>query len=820
MIGKSPGITVLEGLPGSGKTQLAVQWTLSTTEQSNTHWVNATGCTSDQDFLDLIVEIERLDEATPLRVVIDNVMVPLTGAVHRSAALLLRKHPEMQLLICTRWHITQASDDDWRGINTAVIRQDQLCATQEENRQFVTHIRQHANDPVADILWREFRGWFLPTKIALETGGREGVIQTHQFLFRELLPSVAPAWLISMFLLVQHLGGLTLELLTKLIEEHRLLSKAAKGSSAAEVITALIEHGLVTRGSLSHPVPLWVVSPCLAQTARMQRYTSKDSQRLSAIALEFWSQQDESPAVTALLLSNARHAEAWRTLNAMRSQNGSRLFQDHPLVAIESLYGPPDSIAQNYPQLWALGRLTTSVVDGSRVNQIPAAPRNSPHAGVWVSPHNRSSDIEPSVLLLKATEHIIDLLRAGLADAALTAAQTANARFRSLSRALTTRDRRMFLAWFELHWAISEIHNMNKEQGLKLLRRAQQHAMQSEFDLVTASTSSRLALHCVFVGHTREARELIDDIRRVTSRLPFTLREIELEDAIMNAALSIDELSSEAALQHLARATAIGEAYESWPLLTFAKTQHTLYFGSPRVMLDELQRLSSKVTHQIENNDRGHSIVARCTADLYLSLGEIHRARDVVDNIPEGHPILLVSRARLALITGDYRGALALASRGRWEQTVTRRDRLELTIIEADAAERLGDFDAARASYLQALEVSMDNNVHSSFLALSEERLRTLDALLNNQDHRRHARPNGAREQVYPDPLPQVVLTPRELIVLQALNEGLPIAQIATQLSVSRNTVKKQTVSLYKKLGVHSRAEAILEANRLGIALS
>ncbi|BDZ42651.1 hypothetical protein GCM10025865_19500 [Paraoerskovia sediminicola] len=60
------------------------------------------------------------------------------------------------------------------------------------------------------------------------------------------------------------------------------------------------------------------------------------------------------------------------------------------------------------------------------------------------------------------------------------------------------------------------------------------------------------------------------------------------------------------------------------------------------------------------------------------------------------------------------------------------------------------------------------------------------------------------------------ILTRREKIVLDQLLRGLTLEQVARELFVSRNTVKTQTRSIYRKLGVSTRAE--LRASTAGTA--
>jgi LuxR family maltose regulon positive regulatory protein len=61
-------------------------------------------------------------------------------------------------------------------------------------------------------------------------------------------------------------------------------------------------------------------------------------------------------------------------------------------------------------------------------------------------------------------------------------------------------------------------------------------------------------------------------------------------------------------------------------------------------------------------------------------------------------------------------------------------------------------------------------------------------------------------------------LTPAELRLLPLLATHFSFREIAEQLFVSRNTIKTQAISVYRKLGVSSRSDAIAEARRLGLS--
>ena len=60
-------------------------------------------------------------------------------------------------------------------------------------------------------------------------------------------------------------------------------------------------------------------------------------------------------------------------------------------------------------------------------------------------------------------------------------------------------------------------------------------------------------------------------------------------------------------------------------------------------------------------------------------------------------------------------------------------------------------------------------------------------------------------------------LTPQQFRVLTMLTEGLLNKQIAYELNVSEATIKAHVTAILRKLGVHSRTQAVIAAQRLGV---
>jgi LuxR family maltose regulon positive regulatory protein len=60
-------------------------------------------------------------------------------------------------------------------------------------------------------------------------------------------------------------------------------------------------------------------------------------------------------------------------------------------------------------------------------------------------------------------------------------------------------------------------------------------------------------------------------------------------------------------------------------------------------------------------------------------------------------------------------------------------------------------------------------------------------------------------------------LTPAELRLLPLLATHFRFAEIGERLYISRHTVKSQAASVYRKLGVSSRSQAVQRAQQLGL---
>lgn len=161
--------------------------------------------------------------------------------------------------------------------------------------------------------------------------------------------------------------------------------------------------------------------------------------------------------------------------------------------------------------------------------------------------------------------------------------------------------------------------------------------------------------------------------------------------------------------------------------------------------------------------------------------------------------------------------AIRIASAAVWRDDVDVRDRTELLVAWALASREVGDAAQAHEMFRRAHVLSTDTgNAQPLLLVPVDVRSELLEATGLRLDTDVLADLDTMRPP-YPERADMVRLSPREREVLRQIAYPGTAADIARTLTVSVNTVKKQLVSLYLKLGVSDRASALLRAEALGL---
>jgi LuxR family maltose regulon positive regulatory protein len=259
----------------------------------------------------------------------------------------------------------------------------------------------------------------------------------------------------------------------------------------------------------------------------------------------------------------------------------------------------------------------------------------------------------------------------------------------------------------------------------------------------------------------------------------------------------LDEAGAE-----LATALAAADRVHRSGLATIVRLEHALvassagdHLGAIGTVVDVDRRLPGR-----HRTTFLADVVVGVDAFVHLAAGDRDRAEVLADRLPEGpHRTLLT--ALVALERGRVEEARDAVAAVLAEDGLDRRLRTDALILASRAEEAAGHHEAARRHREEVAALTVPEGNVRAYLDLG-------------------VAPPGpvGRPAVRPVPAgPPLALSAKELQVLRHLVERLDNREIGAALYISVNTVKTHLQSLYRKLGVESRRQAVERARELGL---
>ncbi|MFC4225160.1 LuxR family transcriptional regulator [Lysinibacter cavernae] len=203
-----------------------------------------------------------------------------------------------------------------------------------------------------------------------------------------------------------------------------------------------------------------------------------------------------------------------------------------------------------------------------------------------------------------------------------------------------------------------------------------------------------------------------------------------------------------------------------------------------------------------------------------LSAGRLVDAQRFVAQLTAADPLSAMARALYALVISDHEGALAALDLNLQRPIFTSRVTVAFWLMRATAALRGGSREVALEYLERAVIPAVQNKLRFIFSCISREDFDALRVLAEERGGRpliNHMDELSSASHFMPKALVNSSLTDRETAVLRISQKVSTNAQIAEELFVSVNTVKSQLRSVYKKLGVSDRDDALALAARLGL---
>lgn len=433
---------------------------------------------------------------------------------------------------------------------------------------------------------------------------------------------------------------------------------------------------------------------------------------------------------------------------------------------------------------------------------------------VLAIPPTRLAELEHNQRRLVAAAMILAQARHGSANDAVTFASG------ELERRLTQKDPDLPSVTLASFWAaVAEAHLTAglARHATQAARWASEHAQETETTL-RYRTHSLLAVALALNGEYDLADEAVQEAMALAEhhawdRTPGTqfllAARLQLASARLDASTLADlaqgpdgfpDSPTGRALRALAEAKAA--MMNGWPSDAIAVIT-TVSNGTDQAVIPQLLR----------------GFLTACQATLLITRGEPHKALTALETLQSSREHTLcfdIERAAAHLQLGDPRKALTATDDCiRLGTLHCLRTLPSVLLRRAIAYERLGYRDAADTSFYDAFGLIHRSGALNPLITLPCAEIRTLLARMCD------ARPDLApaadelrrRAEAAPTVKPPAFVVPplteRETLIAHHLRGTETLSEIAAALYVSRNTVKTQVSSLYRKLGTTDRQSTV-----------
>lgn len=287
---------------------------------------------------------------------------------------------------------------------------------------------------------------------------------------------------------------------------------------------------------------------------------------------------------------------------------------------------------------------------------------------------------------------------------------------------------------------------------------------------------------------------------------------------LAEALAAVDALDPDRATTVLAQLPADDVAPEQWALRQLVEARLAARFGDPLAQLIRLRNARNRRPSHTSQHGINQWAVLFSEATLLLATGTLEGLPAMVDTLARTRADVAEETASVLRVWMLVRaGADADALDGSIRALATASAfRTHAELLAASAVAHLHSGHPAQATQLfqTCLTIVHDQHLYAVLTRLEDDELETLlgssQSELDPDLSQRRTRSN----RLMPPRPPVVDLTGRERVVLRLLLTDRTSEQIATLESVSRNTIKSQTRSLFQKLGVSTREEAVRLARK------
>jgi LuxR family transcriptional regulator, maltose regulon positive regulatory protein len=830
---RSP-LTLLRAPLGFGKTALLAQW-YRCHRQESAVWVTVTSDATDapgfwQAILDALVDAGQAPLATtirastraqvaraiagtghPLTLVVDGFDRVSADGVDGDLLDLLRTSPNLRLIVSLRGR-THFRPYQHLDLDATVIPPSGLRFTPGETAALLDQVSKDISDEQVQFIHGETGGWVeltlafavairdrIDSRDRTRLDSRAATRVARDYVRQRILPAIGGHDQVRFILSTSVVDEVSADIAQALVDGGSADSHLER-LEASGGLSANAEHGeLVYR---------WPPAVRRALAEELHRAAPERARHLHR-QIARWHLEQKQPELT---LDHAVRARDWQLVLLTVEHHWEALLLGQPHHLFTALAAMPLEVAANRPRAIAMHALRFQTPDQALLDAVPSLPAGTGElARLGANP-------EAAEILDTGQALLIALRRRGLFPQALSYSRQLEAiadtaRHTSRSRHVAASLPCLFVQFALVHLLADDLLG-----GLDLLKVAFDLGKDSSFDYMRRETVSNLALTLAFEGETKQATVWLDRYREMPSERTWLRRYVTQTATTAEALLALDRLDIDSAAAALDAAVGEEEVDEFLAFTTYVRALLALHRGNPELGLQQLEQFRAAHPAWQGDGSTARPLLASVEVELLVAANRGNQARATLNAAGQDHPLLRGAAARLALLGGNAKAALDLATDTASARPANRRLQIEMLVVRAVAQHRLGNASSATKTLGRALSAAATTGSLRPFSAVPRaELMEIVEQLPARSAELLHAPPLASGPDLFPGHVGLIDLTDRERLVLEQLAQGLPLRNIAKNLYVSVNTVKTQCRSLYQKLEASSRRQAVARARESGL---
>lgn len=496
-------------------------------------------------------------------------------------------------------------------------------------------------------------------------------------------------------------------------------------------------------------------------------------------------------------LTAALDARDWDAVTGIVAAHWNDLMTGHRELLGQVLNALPDEVTAQHPSL---------ISAREYLNVLPVAGTARPLQFVHAP---RAGDSRPLEILAELTSRGAAARFSGRFADAVNAAREAQELLDDLSPEVVD-GLRNALPEMRLQWAISLELGGHLIDAMRVYERAYDDAIRAAVPRVAVEAAGTIAFDFALAGDLVEAESWIARMPRIEVDAAETVHAM---GCFARALVAQGRLDPEAARAALREAPSDQVSPEPWVVRAFVESRLEALFGDPRAQLANLRSRLTAHPEPAWSGGLNAWLLWIAETELQTAIGDVASLRVLLGNVPvlpsaEQYNLPAIVRAWFLVRYGDADAAAVIAA-GLLAKQSAPGIAAHALAVAASVNEHRGQAVEAEAFLASCLQILRRHGSYDVLLRLGDEERDAWESALDALPDHVRAHLSDAAVPRRGVPRLALALSARERVIVQHLIEGHAVAEIAAAEHVSVNTVKSQMRTLYRKLEVGTRREAV-----------